>query len=1052
MATVYLARDLKHDRPVAIKVLRPELAALLGAERFLREIRITAVLQHPHILALIDSGAERDSVYYVMPYIAGENLRGRLLRERRLPVEDALRITRAVASALEFAHRQGIVHRDVKPENILLHQEEPLVADFGIARAVGGSVGSDRLTEAGITLGTPAYMSPEQCTGDAALDGRSDEYSLACVLYEMLAGEPPYIGATAQAILAKQLTERPPRLGAARGGTVPPTVDAAVSRALAKAPADRFATVGEFAAALGESTRAPRFPARAAIAAALMLGVTTVAVVAWNLRTRVPPPRATAPAPAVTPRRAIAVLGFQNLSGRRAEAWLSTALSEMLTTELAAGEELRTIPGEDVAQMKINLSLPDADSYGRATLARIHQNLGADDVVLGSFVPLGGGQIRLDLRLQDALAGETLTAISEKGSETAIDDLVSRAGATLRRTLGAGELSASAATAARASLPSNPQAARLYAEGLAKLRLFDALGARALLERAVAADPNHALAHAALAGAWWSLGYREKASEAARRAFELSTDLSREDRLSIEGRYRQMTAQWDRAIEIYRALFAFFPDNVDYGLDLAKVETDAARPKDALSTVAALRSLSPPLRDDVRIDLAEAGADEALGDFKGEQAAAARAAEQAKLRGARLMLASAHYMETWALDFLGDLDGAAATATEARQIYAAAGDRAGVGRALNIMGTILLDKGDLAGALRMSQDATAIAEATGNKGGMAVALHQIANVQFRQGNLSGAQATYQRALAVFREIGNKRYEVMTLASIAGVLHDQGDLARALQMYRQALTMLQAIGDESAVEETLNHIANTLAEQGELARAESTYERALALSGKLGTKSGAADALSGLGQVLTAAGALPQARQAYTEALAIRTADGEKTTAAESEVALAELSIEEGHPDRAESPLRAALEVFRGEHLTDDEIVARTLLSRSLVALGRLAQAREEVDSAGPLAGRSQNRDVRLRFAITAARVHEDSARVAAALAESAKCGLLGVGYEARLALGEIEMETGQSAAGRARLLALEKDAAAKGFSLVARKAHGATTFARPGTVGESLPP
>jgi hypothetical protein len=259
MATVYLARDLKHNRLVALKVLRPELGAVLGADRFLREISLTAGLQHPSILPLLDSGAAGGQYFYVMPYIEGESLRQRLEREGQLPLEDALRIVREVAEGLEYAHGQGIIHRDIKPENLLLSRGHALVADFGIALAVKEAAGN-RLTETGLSLGTPHYMSPEQATGERRLDARSDVYSLGAVLYEMLAGEPPLNGPTVQAVIAKLMTERPTPLLVVRD-TVPPAVDAAVAKALAKVPADRFAGPAEFMQALEQapasSERAP---------------------------------------------------------------------------------------------------------------------------------------------------------------------------------------------------------------------------------------------------------------------------------------------------------------------------------------------------------------------------------------------------------------------------------------------------------------------------------------------------------------------------------------------------------------------------------------------------------------------------------------------------------------------------------------------------------------------------------------------------------------------------------------------------------------------------
>jgi len=251
MATVYLARDLKHGREVALKVLRPELAAALGSERFIQEIQVAARLQHPHIVPLYDSGEADGFLYYVMPRVAGESLRRRLERERQLPVEEALRLTRAVAAALDYAHRQNVVHRDIKPENILLHEGEPMVADFGIARAISAA-GGEKMTQTGLALGTPQYMSTEQASGDREVDGRSDVYSLGCVLYEMLVGEAPFTGPTPQAIMARQFTE-PVRSVRSVRGTVPEALECAVVKALAKVPADRFATAALFSDALSEA-------------------------------------------------------------------------------------------------------------------------------------------------------------------------------------------------------------------------------------------------------------------------------------------------------------------------------------------------------------------------------------------------------------------------------------------------------------------------------------------------------------------------------------------------------------------------------------------------------------------------------------------------------------------------------------------------------------------------------------------------------------------------------------------------------------------------------
>ena len=288
MATVYLARDLRHHRHVALKVLRPELAAVIGADRFLHEIRVTASLQHPHILPLHDSGEADTFLYYVMPFVDGESLRERLKQERQLPIDEAVRIASEVAAALSYAHGRGVIHRDIKPENVLLASGSAVVADFGIARAVS-EAGEGRLTETGLSLGTPQYMSPEQATAERDLDARTDIYALGAVVYEMLVGEPPYTGPTTQSVIAKVLTEAPRSMRILRP-TVPDHIDLAVQRALAKLPADRFRSATEFSTALERAaptrTAAAPVPSSAATRSrtrSLAAGVTTVAAVAFGI-------------------------------------------------------------------------------------------------------------------------------------------------------------------------------------------------------------------------------------------------------------------------------------------------------------------------------------------------------------------------------------------------------------------------------------------------------------------------------------------------------------------------------------------------------------------------------------------------------------------------------------------------------------------------------------------------------------------------------------------------------------------------------------------------
>ena len=322
MATVYLAKDLKHERTVALKVLKPELAAVVGADRFLAEIKTTANLTHPHILPLHDSGEADGFLFYVMPHVQGESLRERVDREKQLGVGDAVTITQKVAGALDYAHENGVVHRDIKPGNILLSKQgEPLVADFGIALAVA-QAGGGRITETGLSLGTPHYMSPEQATGDRDVDPRSDVYALGCVLYEMLAGQPPFSASTAQAVLVKILTADAPSITTERR-TVPPNVGAALAQALEKLPADRFTSAGEFGSALGDQSFTYQARARTSVStptvgaaaatvqpwhrdrrlfATAIVGVTVGALASWgSLRPQ--------PQPVLQPTRVVADFG-----------------------------------------------------------------------------------------------------------------------------------------------------------------------------------------------------------------------------------------------------------------------------------------------------------------------------------------------------------------------------------------------------------------------------------------------------------------------------------------------------------------------------------------------------------------------------------------------------------------------------------------------------------------------------------------------------------------------------------------------------------------------
>ncbi len=488
MAVVFLARDLRHDRQVAVKVLRPEIAAEVGAERFLREIKLAAGLTHPHILPLHDSGEAGGLLFYVMPAMEGRSLRERLDRERQLPLEDALRIAREVASALDYAHRHDVVHRDIKPDNILLHEGAAMVADFGIGRALSGK-GS--VTQTGLAIGTPAYMSPEQASGESAVDGRSDLYSLGCVLYEMLAGEPPFTGPNMQAVITKRFVAPIPRVKAVRD--VPDVVDSAVARALARTPVDRFHTAAELAEALraGLTSDGPGTPARASRAASA--------------------------------QKAIAVLPFANRSADPENEYFSDGITEEIINALSK------LPGLQVASRTSCFAFKGKD----VDIRQVGEKLGVGSLLEGS-VRKAGNRIRITVQLVSVDSGYQLwseTYDRQLEDVFAIQDEISRAiveALKLRLSSSAGQ----------AVVPTkNLDAYNLYLKARFFYNKFSEGGLRKALdfyEQALAEDPGFARAHAGIADCWCTLAddwaapedAYPRAKAAALHALELETELA----------------------------------------------------------------------------------------------------------------------------------------------------------------------------------------------------------------------------------------------------------------------------------------------------------------------------------------------------------------------------------------------------------------------------------------------------------------------------------------------------------------------------------------------
>jgi serine/threonine-protein kinase len=567
MATVYLAQDVKHDRPVALKLLHPELAATLGPERFLQEVKLTARLQHPHILPVFDSGEADGQLWYVMPFVEGESLRARMARERQLPLGDALRITGNVLAALSYAHNHGVVHRDIKPENILLEGEEAVLADFGVARAIDAAAG-DRLTESGLMLGTPTYMSPEQAAGERALDGRSDLYAVGCVLYEMLVGEAPFTGSTAQAILARRFSGPIPSVRHARE-QVPQAIDETITRALARAPADRIPTAAEFALALEQGSRAERQAVSRAVGAPpaplrrlvlLALGTLLALGAGWAILRRL-----AVPAPAVVPTR-LAVLPFSS-SGGAATGYLAEGMVDLLSRNLNGASDLRTIDPGAVLTASANAGTGAPEPDRNRLLAR---RLGAGLYVVGSIHAIGGRlRIRAELYNATDTAQATVAQAAVEGDTTQLFELVDRLSAGLLAGRGRGLSSRLMQSAAVTT--TSLRALKHYLEGERNLRggegEFDS--AIAGFQRAVAQDTTFALAYYRLGvAAGWAQrpGISGPATE---RALVLAHRLEDRDRRLLSAFAAFQRGEADEAEQQYRTILRDYPDDLEAEFQLA---------------------------------------------------------------------------------------------------------------------------------------------------------------------------------------------------------------------------------------------------------------------------------------------------------------------------------------------------------------------------------------------------------------------------------------------------------------------------------------------------
>jgi eukaryotic-like serine/threonine-protein kinase len=744
-------------------------------------------------------------------------------------------------------------------------------------------------------------------------------------------------------------------------------------------------------------------------------------------------------------RKSIAVLGFHNTSGRPQDDWLSTAVSEMLSTELATGEKLRVVPGEEVANLRISSPWSQTSTLSRETTNRIGTALNSDVLVLGSYTALGSAvhsQLRFDVRLQDARTGEILTQMAQTGNVNDLFQFASEIGTRLRQQLGVPAIKDSEQAGVLASLPLDHDGARFYALGVAKLREFDAVAAKDLLEQATKADPKFSLAHLMLARAWHQLGYEQKRKEEATKALNLSIDLPRTERMQVEGDYYETLPDHEKAASTYRALFELFPDNVEYGLQLAAVQSAAGHDSQAVQTIAQLRRLPPPASDDPRIDLADVATTVPAG-----LALARSAMQKAQAQGKKLLYAQAENIECMNLISSEHPEQAAPVCEDTYNQFWAAGNRLAAADAIRHLADSENAQGHFDQAVSIFEKALKILEGLGEHEKIGAILNNMAISFTNQGNLDRGEELYRQARFHFEEAGDKYNTATTIGNIADILYLRGRLLPAEKLYRQAIDIFAETDQPFSYPEY--RLADLELTEGRVQEAHKLAQDAVELQRAVqGDYGYLASAMNVLADVLKAEGDSEAASQQYQAALAVGNKAGEAYPIAVTQVELSDFVLDEGHPDQAEPLLRAAVAEFEKDKSDPDNTNAYIELSRTLLMEGKLQDARKAIQHAAELSRTSPDPALKLPITIQTARVmlaavrqnergHSSLAAVRqqlrSASATAKKLGYYEQECESRLVLGELELKANPEL-GRSLLTELAAEAQQHGIKRIARQA------------------
>lgn len=957
MGEVYAALDTELDERVALKTVREDVAEdPRVVERFKREIALARKVTHRNVCRIFDLGVHRsvdgDAVakapqtFLTMELLDGESLADRIARSGPIDTDAALPLVEQMVAALAAAHEVGIVHRDFKSGNVLLVPDSDgkgdgtrvVVTDFGLARASreADPYATNGDGDAGM-VGSPVYMAPEQVEG-GPVDKAADIYALGVVLFEMLTANIPFTGDTAMAIAVKRINEvaPSPRMFVP---TLEPRWEQAVLRCLERAPHDRFAEARDVLRFLvGEPLAKPLPPITLPLAPGslarrtrrLRVGVTVGALglaaagYLWWQRPSAPitPPAAMTSTTTTAPaRRSVAVIGFSNTAQRPELDWVSTALSEMFTTDLGNGGKLRLVAGESVGRMKRDLQLANAASYAPDTLDKIKRNLDADLVVVGSYVSLGK-QLRVDVRMQDAATGETLAQVAETAaSEAELGTVVSRVSAQLRDKLQVAQVAPTEGQAfVNTALPQNPEAAKLYAEAVARIRLYKMAEARDLLERAINIEPDFPLSHSALSQALNYLGAEDRAHDEIKKAFDLREKLPTEGRLRVESLYYLETEDKQRRLETSKQLSQLAPDNLDYTM----AYTDALYDVDEKAGLALFEKVAetPQAKNEPRFLLRQSAIAYAKHDFPTVIAQAKQLAKMGEERGTLSFVGEAKSNEAFSQWFLGNLNDGIAAADEARRIAFTLGDRDGVAGVLTTKAFIQSDLGDYAGAQQSSEDPLRFAAEVGSRRRVWLAQHTLARAYTFRGELKTGLEQFENSRKTSVEQHSKYGEAIAYIGIAAT---------------QIL-------------------------QGELKQAQPTFDKILFQSRLFAPKNAIAYVQHFRGELFRWKGEWREARAAYEEAIKIRDEFHDKFQAQRDRLGLSQVALHEGKLDEAAALAEPAAKLFASIGAFDDEAFARRVLVEVALRQKKLDVATAQLGRVAAIAAKSQSAMVKLEAA------------------------------------------------------------------------------------------